>query len=450
MCCVHRLKSPPKADDHLNGKLGLELSAQQNTRASIGFHEPCLCPAQCHPCLHVSRNWCETPHRYGVSFFVHLVSMLRRISLLMAVIATLLQACGSSSGTPPLPPQTETRSFELGFTPWPYDATATAVNFVYTEIAMRGDFIAHHLDAGIPWEEALSGTPYPAEVEAEINARLDNTPAGMRTYLALSPLNGLRSGLADNWGGSPNQPLLPPWDSRGFDDANVISAYTNFASDLIRRFDPDYFNLGIEVSELALNDIAAFDRLVVFTEAVASSLKSQFPNLQLMISVALKSPGSADATTITAELPRLVQFIDVVGISVYPYVFFEHLDSGDPSQLPADWLSQIAAITGGKSVAIAETGWPAESLVIPVFGVDVASDAQKQDAYVTTLFSAAETLDAKFIVWFALVDYDALWNGPLQQSPVAQIWRDTGLYDENLNSRPALDTWQMKLSTPLE
>ncbi len=372
---------------------------------------------------------------------------LLTIFVALAAFAVLLQACGSDgdSSTPPV----QTRSFELGLTPWPYAATTTAVSFVYTEAATRGDFIAHHLDGGIPWEEALNGTPYSAELEAELNARLSNTPAGMTTYLALSPLDRSRSALAEYWGTAVNQPLPAPWDARELDDPDVIAAYTNFAADLIQRFAPDYFNLGIEVSELAINDLTSFDRLVIFTEAVSSALKTQFPNLQLMISVAQKSPGSAAAAIINAEMPRLVQYVDVVGISTYPYVFFEHADKGDPANLPVNWMSQITAITGGKPIAIAETGWIAEQLTIPFFGVDVASDAAKQDAYLKALFAAAGSLDARFIVWFSLVDYDALWNDALQQDPVAHIWRDTGLYDENLNPRPALDTWTEQLSLTL-
>ncbi len=60
-----------------------------------------------------------------------------------------------------------------------------------------------------------------------------------------------------------------------------------------------------------------------------------------MLSVALKSPGSTDAAIINAELPRLIQYVDVVGISVYPYVFFDHSDSGDPSTLPTEWILQV-------------------------------------------------------------------------------------------------------------
>ncbi len=379
--------------------------------------------------------------------------MYRRAQKLLPLLifAGLLHACGGgSSSTAPPPAPIETRSFALGFTPWPYDATANAVNFVYSEVALRGDFIAHHLDAGVTWEEALNGLPYSVDLENELTTRLSNTPANMRTYLALSPLNGVRDGLAEYWGSAPNQPLVAPWDTREFDDPDVVTAYTNFATDLIQRFDPEYFNLGIEVSELAINDSAAYDRLVTFTAAVSGALKSQFPDVQLMISVALKSPSSAEAATIRAELPRIIQHVDVVGVSVYPYIFFDHAERGDPANLPANWLSQVATLAGGKPVAIAETGWAAETLTIPAFGVDIASNAANQDAYLNALFAAAESLDAEFIVWFSLVDFDALWNGVLAQDPVAHIWRDTGLYDEALNPRPALQTWMNQLALPLE
>src|SRR6056297_405704 len=103
-----------------------------------------------------------------------------QFALLLGAVS-LLQACGGSSGTTTSmpPPEPDTRPFALGFTPWPYEASTTAVNFVYTEAASRGDFIAHHLDGGIPWNEALNGTPYSSNLEAELNTRLNNTPAGM-------------------------------------------------------------------------------------------------------------------------------------------------------------------------------------------------------------------------------------------------------------------------------
>ena len=374
-------------------------------------------------------------------------------TLAFALLATAVSGCGggggggSSSDEPDLPVPI-TRAFDMGFTTWPYDATVAAVSFVYTEIGARGDFVAHHIDSGIPWQAALDGTPYDPAVEAEIRGRIDNTAASQRTYLAISPFNTGRDGLAGNWGADPNEDLSAPWDARDFDSPEVITAYTNFARDMITRFEPTYFNLGIEASELLVNDLARFDRYVAFATQVSTTLRAEFPDLRLMISVALKSPGSTRADAIEANIGPLIDLVDVVGVSVYPYVFFDHADKGDPANLPVNWFSQIQAIANGKPVAVAETAWIAERLDIPTFGVDVAADAQNQADYVTELFAEARAADAEFIIWWALVDFDALWDGALGQDPLARIWRDTGLYDEALNPRLALDVWQQQLNLP--
>ena len=355
---------------------------------------------------------------------------------------------GGSSTSDPQDPPTVTRAFDMGFTTWPYDATVTAVNYVYTETSARGDFVAHHLDGGIPWQEALDGTAYDPAVEAEIQTRLDNTPANQRMYLAISPFNTGRDGLAGHWGAGTNEQLLAPWDTREFDSPEVIQAYTSFARDMITRFQPTYFNLGIEASELLVNDLTSFNRYVTFASQVATALRADFPDLRLMVSVALKSPGSIKAESIEANIGPLIDLIDVVGISVYPYVFFDHTDKGDPANLPVNWFSQIQNIANGKPIAVAETAWIAERLEVPTFGVDVMADAQDQADYMVELFAEAEALDADFIVWWALVDFDALWDTALAQDPVARIWRDTGLFDESLNPRPALDIWQQQFVLP--
>ncbi len=371
-------------------------------------------------------------------------------AIVIALLVATATGCGGGSSNrspePPDPPPPATRAFDMGFTTWPYDATVAAVNFVYTEISARGDFVAHHLDGGIPWQEALDGTAYNPAVEGEIQGRLDNTPANQRLYLAISPFNGGRDGLAANWGAGTNEPLQAPWDTRDFDSPEVITAYTNFARDMITRFQPTYFNLGIEASELLVNDIDRFNRYVTFATQVAAALRADFPNLRLMVSIALKSPGSVRAQEIEANIGPLIDLVDVVGISVYPYVFFDHADKGDPANLPTNWFSQIQNVANGKPIAVAETAWIAERLEVPTFGVDVMATAQNQADYMTELFAEAEALDAEFVVWWALVDFDALWDGVLGQDPVARIWRDTGLFDEALNTRPALDVWQQQLS----
>jgi len=334
----------------------------------------------------------------------------------------------------------------MGFTPWPWDATQAAIDDVNQRIQDNGDIVDHHIMVGVPWEAALQGLPYPAEVDADLNARVQMVQPGKEVFLAIDSLNDVRDAMAPNWGVNFNESLPAPWDTRSFADAEVATAYLNFALDLIARFGPRYFNYGTEISELMLNDPNAFDDYVVFAEAVYSGIKAQYPDLPVMISIAFKSPGSAEMATIATGFERIRDYVDIVGVSVYPYIFYNHADKGDPDNMPDDWLSQVQSLAQGKPVAITETGWIAEDLVIPSFAVNVPGSEVFQQIYASRLLSEADTLNAEFVIWWTVVDFDALWNGVLLQDPVASIWRDIGLYDENLRARPALDEWQSWLA----
>lgn len=332
----------------------------------------------------------------------------------------------------------------MGFTPWPYEATVAATSNTYTLVQNNGDIISHHLMSGIPWEAAYNETTLPSGVESELASRLDQTLAGTVVFLSIDSLNAARDDLAPNWGNDGEEPRPSPWDTRGFGDAEVAEAYSHFALDMIDRFNPAYFNYAPEISELILNDSTTtrFDAFVTFAQTVYGTIKAEHPDLPLMVSVALKSPGSTDAVTIQNRFSEISDYVDIVGISVYPYAFYAHGDKGDPANMPSNWLSQILTIAGDKPVAVTETGWIAEDLTISDYGYAEQSDAGKQEDYISRLMAAAGDLSLEFVIWFSIVDYDALWSDTLGQDNLSKLWKDTGLYDENLNTRPALDVWQ--------
>ena len=145
---------------------------------------------------------------------------------------------------------------------------------------------------------------------------------------------------------------------------------------------------------------------------------------------------------------RIRDYTDIVGVSVYPYIFFSHANKGDPDNMPPDWLSQASVLAQGKPVAITETGWIGQDLIIPSFSVNVPSNPQFQLDYAQRLLDESNTMNVEFIIWWTIVDFDALWNGVLLQDPVASIWRDIGLVDEGLQPRPALSEWQDWLAKP--
>jgi len=335
--------------------------------------------------------------------------------------------------------QDDTRTFDMGFTPWPYDATEEAVDHTYQRLHQYGNLVAHHLGGGIPWQEALDGQPYSNQLLAEIEGRTSKTR--LPVYLAIEALNSERDGLANYWGESENKPLEAPWQSRSWNDPEVIEAFIRFSLDMIDHFNPKYFNYGVEVSDLIRHNPQGFEKFKVFAAEVYPRIKAVHPNLELLVSVALQSPCSEDGRAIAERMSDLMPFVDMVGVSVYGYAFFDHEGRGDPKTLPPDWLTQINGFSAGKPIAITETGWIAEDLTIPTFGLSVPASEQNQQDYVSRLLSTADQFELAFVVWFAAGDYDALWSGALNQDPTAAIWRDTGLFDETGEPRPGLTTW---------
>lgn len=336
----------------------------------------------------------------------------------------------------------------MGFTPWPYDVSFTAVNTTYDLIQENGDIVAHHLTQGVPWNEALNQTAYPNNLIAEVDGRIAQTLNDKLIFLAIDSLNVLRFELVGNWGDFGYEERTSPWDTRSFDHPDVITAFTNFSLDMIERFDPAYFSYATEVSDLMLSNPQGYNEFVVFAQAVYSNIKARHPNLPVMVSLSLKSPDSGSTDIITNQFSRISDYVDIVGISVYPYAFFDQQDGATPEALPDNWLNQIRTIAPNKPVAITETGWIGEDLKIDSFDLDVKSDEATQNNYVELLLTNADSLDAEFVIWWTMVDYDAMWNGVLGRNDLTAIWKDIGLYDENLQPRQALDTWQWALDKP--
>ncbi len=370
------------------------------------------------------------------------------IFLLCAVLIVSL-SCGDESKIV----NVDTRSFYMGFTPWPYAATTAAVNDTYAKINANGDIIQHQLMGGIPWQEAYENKPenYHQNVKNEINDKITKSGPGKVIYLSIDPLNSSRNDLVPYWGASMNEPLTAhsPWNTRDFDSPEVITAFTNFSLDMIGRFHPKYFNYATEISELIINNPTRYAKFKTFAHQVYDNIKAVHPDLIILVSVAFKTPGSGDMSTIKTGMADISAYYDMLGMSIYPYAFFSHADKGNPANLPSSWFSQVTEISGTKPIAVTETGWIAEDLdfVNPTFP-DIFSDPSHQNDYIQKLFSEAEALNVQFVIWFTVVDYDLLW-ATLGSTDGAKVWRDAGLYKEDLSERPALATWRQWLNKAL-
>lgn len=392
------------------------------------------------------------------------------LSLLLGV---LLNGCGGGGSSGDDDPPVQSRSFHMGFTPFPYNADPATllavVDDVYGKIESDADMVLHHLEEGIPWNAALADDlltpaavtfPYSNHIRTDWETRRGKTPAGHRKYIAITPINLDRNGLAP-WRDTANEMALqPPFDTHAangdFDAADVRNAYLNYCLRVIEYFEPDYLAIGIEVNLLRRNtDAATWAKYIELHEQVYTSLKLLHPDLPIFASVlpvemlsgyvgpSAEFAGDPDGyrNSQLAALADVLAFSDIYGISLYPFmtVYFA-------SPFPADMFTQIFALSD-KPKAIAETGMLAENLTAAMISFE-GSPGKQQD-YLRSLLEAADANDLLFVNWFVLQDYDlfCIFIGGCSDGDV--LWRDTGVYDGAGNTRPSHATWKSWLERPL-
>jgi hypothetical protein len=366
---------------------------------------------------------------------------------------SLSLACGQSGGTglpasgTPLPVAGPPRSFHLGFTPFPYDISIPAVNFTYNRIAADADLIAQHFDNGIPWPEALDGKPFSHNIQDDWRGRKERTPAGHAVYLSVTPINIERTGLAHYRDEQDDMPLPAPWDNYTFDQPEVEQAYLNYVLRAVDEFQPDYLNIGIEVNLLMKNAPEKWPTYLELHKYIYSELKAKYPDLPIFISLAghdlLEGYTDADHEKQMQVLNDILPYTDYFALSLYPY-FTKYL-----TDYPADMFSKLAALSGGKPIAIAETGFPGQTFSIKNPPTTFESSPEKQAKYITDLISAADKDYYVFIVNFIVRDYDQLAK-KIGENDFVIAWRDTGLYDEDGHPRPGLELWRAALARPYQ
>ncbi len=345
----------------------------------------------------------------------------------------------------------------MGFTYFPNDNTPEALEFALSAIAADGDLVVAHHDSGIPWDAALDNdfSRYPQDFQDEVAGIAAWKPPGHKLYVAVTPIAFLRNRLAPTRGPGGTQTFLPPWDGYTFDHPDVIAAFTNHCRMLIDRYRPDFFAFGIEVNILraTVADDNAWNGYAALSAAVYNALKASYPALPVFQTLHVETFRGNPAAQ-TAAIGQILPYADYIAVSSYPYGDSARYPDGslaDPSQLPADYFSPLAALAPEKPFAIAETAWPAEDVTAP-YPATIRSNADCQRRYVEFLLSSVDARSGRFVNYYFTRDFDALWEKVLAGDPNAaliRLWRDTGLYDGAGAPRPGLAAWRSVLSRPL-
>ena len=336
----------------------------------------------------------------------------------------------------------EMRPFHMGFTPWPYAPTIEALNSTNAFVTTNADILCEQIDESIPWDEALHGETFPLGFIKKMEEKQRRIGKGQTRVLYLTAMNTGRSGLLASYKDADHQ-ADASWESKKFDDPDVLTAYTNYCVWMVKLFKPDYLVLGIETNEYLKNVPTDWDNYHAFSQKLHKEMKKRFPSLLLSESVTLHQlfdPKRPNPKTYTAKIKTLVNEQDFMAVSFYPY-FLGMKSSADISGA----LDALRAFTK-KPIAFVETGQPAETVDIPSLKYSYALTPIDQNVYLKTLLQHAQKDRYLFVIWWAHRDFDALWDVfPPEVKDLGRAWRDIGLLDENGKQRPAYTEWMKVL-----
>ena len=348
------------------------------------------------------------------------------------------------------PDTKKTRSYYLGFTPFPYDVTQEAVDYSYKIISTDADFIAQHFDDGIPWQEALDGKDFHQKIMNDWQFRKSHTPVGYKVYLAITPINISRDGLAPYKGENGNMPLPSPWNNYPFNNPNVKTAYLNYAKRIINYFNPDYLAIGIEVNLLADSDptLGKWNAYLELHKFVYTNLKKLYPTLPIMVSLTgmdlIEGYTNVNHQLQIKALNDIINYTDYFGLSMHTFLSKFLADTIDSTI-----FKNIFGLSN-KPIAICETSYPAQKFSIFNNSVVFRGSEEKQKKYFELLLSASETYHVKFIINFVIRDYDALWEAIGSPDNINKVWKDTGFYDEKGTPRKVRDLWLQNLQLKVQ
>lgn len=387
------------------------------------------------------------------------MNRLRFISAILIAIITFSLSCSRKEETvDPLGlAALISRCYYLGLTPFPYDISGIdKVEWVYDRISTDADLMVHHFDNGIPWDQALNGTPYPSKVTDDWYFRKSHTPAGHKLYVAVTPINAMRDGLAPIWNATgDNQPLTAPWSGYDFNSTQVKTAYLYYCRSVIDYFNPDYIAVGVEVNLVKKLIPARWDAYLELQNETYAALKALYPKLPVFVTLTgidlVEGYSDAIHADQMAALSQIIDYTDYYAISLHP--FFAEVPGGS---VPADMADRVFSLnTKGKPQCITETSFPAEELTMTYYDPDIilAGTPEKQRHYFSFLLDEAQKHRLVFVVNFLVRDYDVLWSTPApgglgSPEDINKAWRDTGFYDENGTARPVLETWKSRLALP--
>jgi hypothetical protein len=335
----------------------------------------------------------------------------------------MLVGCASSHAEAPSAPGS--RTFRMGFSPIPPRLSTAEVLRTADEMSKHADAALMVLD--IPWAALL------ADTSAALLVRRDQlqlarllTQRGVPLVATLEPANGLDRGAESAalvaLGRSITEPALQ----------RVYREYVAAFDSIVR---PDYLVIAVETNLIrAASTPSVYAALVTMSNAAAAERRAAGSTTKLMVSVQVdvawgRLPGGNGSFVGIARDRTDFPFIDVLGLSSYPYL----AGFRTPEEIPLDYYSRLTA-DAPLPMIVTEGGWSSGS--VP----NVTSSPDLQARYIRRQMQLADAAKLLGVFQITFTDLDvATYNLP--PGSILPLFAQLGLVDATYRPKPALAVW---------
>lgn len=344
----------------------------------------------------------------------------------------------------------------MGLSPFPAEPESTSFIDAFEYVLRNADVILHQHDVGVPWAELMNAggdSRLPQLLVDEIFFRATNSRrSGLRVFVATTPLNGNRDGLAPEWGTSSPPPGL---ENASLGDPAVQEAYEDWCLFLAEAYLPDFFAVVIEANmyEDARNN--DWLQLLDLYQRVHSAIKQRIGNIPVFLTLQLEylrgdlTLDGQPQWEVLNEIAIGVN-LDIAALSTYPSIAENSVLEIGPSYF-TEAVERVQRATNAP-VIICETGYPSETVQTSQFFF--VSSEQDQRDYLDILIEAAETAPVDLITWFFPFDFPEILNAlEPELSPAEveymQLFVPMGLNDSQRFPKLSGILWEETLYRPV-
>jgi hypothetical protein len=370
----------------------------------------------------------------------------RRRGLLVAAAAAgaaamplAIGACSSSSsnaptpapGPTPSPPPGPTRTWAMGFSPFPPRPTVDAVIQGIDLWSRRADLAIIHEE--LPWTDLLAGmTP---------DAILDRDKVALVAYLRSKGVQRLVfiGDLNDGLAREREAPQLRA-AGRSITEPAVQRLYRDYLLAVDRKLAPAVIGLAAESNLIRTAAPALYPAVVRTVADSAAALRGAGSRAALLVSVQVDHAwGRLDRSNAYSGIERdFADFpgIDMLGLSAYPYFGWPA-----PEDVPTDYYARLL---GGRALPtmVVEGGWTSAG------AGDVVSSPAVQARWITRQAALLDAVGARGWLALQFTDIDlAAFPPPLPAN--LPLFANLGLVDSTFAPKPALAAWDTLFARPL-